>query len=250
MKRKFIFWLFITLLLSYLAWTAFPRTGGKGERIGIVKTVETVKQITKAVHTFRLKYNALPGDFKNVEELPGCQLSKCAAGNGDGVIGTPNNLSEIVLFEDERHLFWVHLAKANLLSGQYNPDSKTADWGTTFPASSMGRGGFHIYHHTRNSIPPHKLNTELHASGLYLILSDDLKGVFRNKETNFLTPYEAAHIDAAFDDGLPLTSRVIGVGEDQCFENTYIQRLGQTRVIYKQGDDKKRCLSLYIFIAD
>jgi len=249
LKRKLIFWIFVTLLLGYLAWMAFPRTGGKSERVGIVKTVETVKQITKAVHAFRLKYNALPGDFRDVEKLPSCQQSKCAAGNGDGVIGT-SNPSEIVLFEDERHLFWVHLAKANLLSGQYDPDSRTAGWGTTFPASSVGRGGFHIYHHTKNSIPPHKLNTDLHASGLYLILSDDLKGVFKNKETNFLTPYEATHIDAALDDGLPLTSRVIGVGEDQCFKNAYIQRLGQTKVIYEQGNDKKRCLSLYIFITD
>ena len=88
-----------------------------------------VTRFRVAVHTFRAKYFALPGDMANATDfwgLKNADLALCTQnaatdkatcdGNGDGKIQTSGNGDN----QDEWWLSWQHLANAGLIEGQYS----------------------------------------------------------------------------------------------------------------------------------
>jgi prepilin-type N-terminal cleavage/methylation domain-containing protein len=81
-----------------------------------------------AVITFQDSYGALPGDITNPStRIPNCTASGCnIAGDGNGRIGQTDGWG----VSAENNNFWVHMAKANLISGI----DGNADWnaGTYF----------------------------------------------------------------------------------------------------------------------
>ncbi len=74
--------------------------------------------------TFRDIYKALPGDMRNPDAyIQGCSSSPCnIAGDGNGRIGPDSG------FDNENNTFWLHLARAGLVSGI----NLNATWGTDF----------------------------------------------------------------------------------------------------------------------
>ncbi len=92
------------------------------------RMVSEKEQLTSAVNTFRLKYNALPGDMTDATALWGTNANCNAVsttlttttcnGNGDGKVG---GLLDVVGNTNtiEPWLFWQHLSNAQLWSGLY-----------------------------------------------------------------------------------------------------------------------------------
>lgn len=72
-------------------------------RRAIVKQIE---QYELAVNTFKLKYNALPGDMSNASSVLGASAGD---GYGNGILDA----------DTEKLLLWQHLGLSNLIAGNY-----------------------------------------------------------------------------------------------------------------------------------
>jgi len=173
-------------------------------------TMKQKEQFDLAVNTFKVKYNALPGDYA-LTSVNGISVT---AGDGNGFISdaatgaaiTPVGASGEVLF------FWQHLSVAGYIDGGF---SGTAAAYTTasalyasgvIPKSKLGRNATWVAVSSSNTAAP----------GNYYILSSSLTAGttpfgLTTAETA-LTPVEASSIDAKSDDGLPATGaiRVLG----------------------------------------
>ncbi|MBW7910626.1 MAG: prepilin-type N-terminal cleavage/methylation domain-containing protein [Alphaproteobacteria bacterium] len=124
----------------------------------VASTISQVNTYESALITFRDKYDALPGDMPNASRrIPGCNANcdPFAATAGNSVVGAPDWLAgwatqtsaPIVLpatsEETETTLFWLHLLKADMISGVSDGalTGQNPTWGDTHPASKF-RGGF------------------------------------------------------------------------------------------------------------
>ena len=102
----------------------------------LTSAASKMKSYSAAVLTFRDVYKALPGDIITPANwIQNCTTSPCnITGNGNGIIGGENAFNS-----DENATFWLHLAKAGLISGI----NTSATWasGTYFlnlPATDIG----------------------------------------------------------------------------------------------------------------
>lgn len=101
-------------------------TGQNLIRAAELRSVTTeFQQYQTAVHTFRDKYFALPGDMPNATDFwgadpDGCPTGTSAAGtcNGNGSGALILNSADNTLFESG--LFWEHLERAGLIEGSYS----------------------------------------------------------------------------------------------------------------------------------
>lgn len=172
-----------------------------------------------AIHTFRLKYQALPGDMPNATQywgaldngdglgvdctaLPADGTKTCNGNNGKDVLSTSGN---------ERFRFWQHLSNAELVAGQYT--GVTGPNGTRHhiisqncPASTTSGLGWSISYIAPNTPQADADIWLAFRSGHFLKLgsetaADDLKG-------NLLSTRDAWSIDTKLDDGQPTKGRV------------------------------------------
>ena len=167
-----------------------------------------------AVHAFRDKYFALPGDMANAQSFWGVAHADPATctttastttatcnGNADGLI-TPTALF------NEPFRFWQHLANAGMVEGLYNGITQG---GTSFSATSanspLGKvGGGLWYTHTFGS-----------QLGLNYVFDGDYGNVLlyggplpNNYPMALLfTPQELWNMDTKLDDGKPATGKMV-----------------------------------------
>ena len=210
------------------------------ENSKISRVVADFKRIDAALATFRDMYDAYPGDMPNAyKRLPNCNVDNCGSGDGNGIVGK-GTLEKIDLFKDERHLFWVHLNKSNLLSG-YDTSKKIKKINEAYPTSALG-GVFQVYLHNGTKPLPYSFKGSKARKGLYALLTNDASGDIKSKNSHFLTANQAALIDRKLDDGLPLTGAVIAAGSDKCIKKA------ESSLVYANANanDKKPCLSLYV----
>lgn len=105
------------------------------------------------INTYRLKYNAIPGDHNDAETFFGAS----ATNNGDG-----NKKIDIFTTNDDSWLFWQHLSLAGLTDGTYTGDAATAYdgdavIGTNVPAADRSGVGYAVYNNSSNTsvgLPP------------------------------------------------------------------------------------------------
>lgn len=211
------------------------------ENARVTATMAQVKSFEAAVSTFRDIYGGLPGDLKDADtRIPGCtancthNLTGGGGGRvGDGFIGDKTLIEEcgyvgtltspISSVHQEDALMWLHLLKANLISGVSDEMLKTATpnaaWGVTHPAAKVG-GGFHA-------------GSEGEPMGCYIYI-DDTSGLLLSlspfvSDSAFidsagtpqgvLTPVRAEQIDRKMDDGIPNKGSVFTIGEEnKCYE--------------------------------
>ncbi len=223
-----------------------PPESDEAFRLGadkIRETVALIKGIGAAVFTYRNMYNALPGDMANAEKrIPNCKPEKCGSGNYDGIVGG-YEFKKVMPYKDERYLFWSHLQKTALLGG-YDPDSEEFEWGRALPRSALN-GGVHVYSYNGAGKLPQTFEPSNARKGLYLILTDDINGDFSSPNSHFLTAGQAARLDRALDDGMPLTGAVIAAGNKECLEKH------NGNLFYKlveKNEKQEQCLSLFIRI--
>lgn len=187
---------------------------------------EDFNKYQSAVHAFRDKYRALPGDMPNAVRFWGAQAGTTADGvdatcaalsqdadaaatgtetcNGDG----NNQVYGVSWHETWRA--WQHLANAGLIDGQYT--GVTADdsyvtigeAGVNMPASRMEGAGFVI-----NYLAPRPLPDGGYFSSRYGNILRFGGGESVDQDPGFITAQDALNVDLKMDDGRPGTGSVL-----------------------------------------
>jgi prepilin-type N-terminal cleavage/methylation domain-containing protein len=192
----------------------------------IRSVMSQVESYQAAVNTFKLKFNAIPGDMPSADAVQwGFQAR--AGGNGDGRV-TSANCNFCVDVETE--CFWMDLAKANLIKNALNNNC-----GGPPPAVVYGMSALSAY------LPPTKALNAIVAVGYFnspinqleyinnthyfyvgtVASIDDSGGTLEgliggisdydaslNNPPVLFLPREMYGIDAKYDDGLPRGGRV------------------------------------------
>ena len=183
-------------------------------------------KIEVTVNSFKLKYNAIPGDMKNATAFWGAAHATPATcvttassgtetcnGDGDGVIDDSSG-------SNEKFRFWQHLANADLWPGQFTgvkaaSNSWSADssnvaefkvsgslWYVNSQASGYSGGTFYFAGEYQN----------------YLLLG----GFLSNAEplSFVLSPPELYSIDQKIDDGKPAKGKLLALRWNNCTDAT------------------------------
>jgi type II secretory pathway pseudopilin PulG len=194
-------------------------TGQSLIRAAELRSVTTeFQRYQTAVHTFRDKYFALPGDMRNATAFWG-EMTNCGASgpsgtgtqtcNGDG----DGQISENVANQTgENFLFWQHLANAGLIEGSYSGisgsgSSRDNDLGVNSPASKLNNAGWSVRYFDTSSAS-NSNSYQINYGNNFLFGSDDA-----SFETFLpvLSPEEAWNIDKKIDDGLPAQGKIIAM---------------------------------------
>lgn len=193
----------------------------------ITAMVTQINGYRAAMIGFQDIYDAVPGDMIGASRrLPACNAN-CEPrvwgswgdpdSNGGG--GAGNRRVESDWYpqampnppnspRDEATLFWVHLLKANLITGvtdaAIRTDNLTPQWDVTLPSTRRG-GGLMINYYAI------LLDGNLTVPGTwaYLMLTPDATGQYNNPSvvgTNYV-----AQLDRKMDDGMPHTGSVVSM---------------------------------------
>lgn len=203
-------------------------TGQSLIRAAELRSVTTEFQTYQtAVHTFRDKYFALPGDMTNATDFWGAAHSTPATckttastgtetcnGNGDGRIRTDATAS------NEWFRFWQHLANAGLIEGSYtgvggSGGTQHAVIGTNIPASKLRNGGWSI-----ETLGAYGGNSNIFGLDYGTLMSFGSATSASPSYGALLTPEEVWNIDSKLDDGRPATGKVVIRFWDDCTDAT------------------------------
>ncbi len=162
-------------------------------------TIKTFEEIRLSIKAFRLKYNAMPGDMPNAQDIwgwAGLGPSGTINGNGDGLVGT---------CEAETRRLFEQLSLAGLTKSEYQTDNTpTQDAiGIVFPASKYANHGIKVGYVDLNA--PYQQFNRVHLAGFG-------QAGFTCLGTA-ATVYSARslwELDRKFDDGLPSRGRIGG----------------------------------------
>jgi prepilin-type N-terminal cleavage/methylation domain-containing protein len=188
------------------------------ENARLTATIAQVKSYQAAIHTFRDKYDQIPGDFSRATtRLPGCTgTTYCYNGNsnyrvdnGTESSSNPGYSSSVIVWA-ETIQFWKHLGSADLISG-IDPSANVAvsslAWGRTHPSSPLG-GGFEYYYDPCVGI----ITSEACESGSSHLLRLSNAGVTGTSISipgqSIMSAKQASVIDRKMDDGKPGTGWV------------------------------------------
>lgn len=178
-------------------------------------TVQQVEGLRTAFHTFKSKFNALPGDMHQNDAMsfnltagvcvgqPNCVLLPGIAGcHGNGDSQLPNIPNTTAACE---HLgVWYHLSQAGMIAGSYNGlyiDSAATNFlddGLSFPKDKMDKGAI-----AANTQDIFGYGLEGLSFQLGYSFDGPIGGVFDR-----FTPQETEHLDRKMDDGKPATGKV------------------------------------------
>ncbi len=182
--------------------------------------ISQIERYNTAVHTFRLKYNALPGDMKASEVaaagfavLPN-RVGTQAQGDGNGLLeGIWSGGISRYLQHGETVWFWVDLsANSGLIYGDFRSATSTptisdSGWSSIsnpnisriLPVAKIGNGNF---------ISVYSENVGVHYYIISKIDNIDGNGAPYSTVSLSLSPQQAYAIDSKMDDGLPQTGRI------------------------------------------
>jgi len=189
-----------------------------------------------AVHTFRDKYFALPGDMTNATDFwdsaggsgfigDGCETAtgtgtQTCNGDGDGTLDKGDTASEYI----EVYTFWQHLANAGLVEGSYSGKAESLSKrnsviGINVPASKISGAAFEAeWVGTTSSASNTWMFPGSHGNIMFFGTKSDTSSYFRP----VLTPEEMWSVDTKMDDGLPGQGRIITYDQDAPFATTCI----------------------------
>lgn len=202
------------------------------------KTFYSAQQYVAAANTFRSKYNCLPGDCATATQFwgradGGADTSQnCAAPTTDinaaNPLATCNGNGNLIIAQTpiategntETYRFWQHLSNAGLVAGKFTGigGAMGSSWrqatpGVNVPATAVsGDAGYFIYSGSSGSLCGAPTNYSGGDSGTrrtFFMIGGRQTG--NPPQARFLTPAEAASIDAKFDDGRPGTGQLRGI---------------------------------------
>lgn len=156
---------------------------------GLISQIHSFETQTS---TFKLKYDALPGDINNANKR-GLGSNN---GDNDGVIedGTADTIADTANYEIV--YFWEHLNKAGFADGAYDGDNTNGKIGETFPRAKHG-GGIVVY-------------GEKGVNYYHIGIQDSVVGSPSTLSfADSLVPEDAFSIDNKLDDGYPLKGKMV-----------------------------------------
>lgn len=154
------------------------------------------RQYEVAINTFKLEYNAIPGDF-NMASNYGIGTS----GNGDGIIADAGT---------EGARFWEHLSGAGLISGSYSGSGMII--GRNIPGSSYG--GLVTFYASHAGVSPGSNHMNTGNNLLFQVYRGNVIALGTQTSTNvrpwlgFLEVNASHSIEKKIDDGEPGTGRL------------------------------------------
>lgn len=220
------------------------------ENARVTSTIAQVKSYEAAVTAFRDIYDGLPGDLENAgDKIPGCNVN-CTpfAGNaGDGAVVVRGGLESVqwdaivppASMWDESWLFWMHLLKANLVTGvtdQALSAGMMRAFGVTDPAAKVGGGFFAM---------TNPMSGPIAIDGLGLVLAPNATINFSDYDpgNRVLTPGRAGQMDRKMDDGAPYTGTVrtgdTGESSPICVDET------GNAPVYNESNKSNDCLLMF-----
>jgi prepilin-type N-terminal cleavage/methylation domain-containing protein len=175
---------------------------------GLRAVVSELNGFKTAINTFKLQYNALPGDFNSAYSYWGASC----AGSAGACNGNNNRLvwqSDIV-GRQESYTAWKHMALAGIIPGTYSGNSLKGGYeptaGLNVPASRLSNGVWWIDYSA--AWYPGNVDSLLSPKSVLSI------GAIRPSSYNeypLLTPTEASSIDTKIDDGVPYLGQALGL---------------------------------------
>lgn len=176
--------------------------------------ITDIEHFKTAVHTFRTKYNCLPGDCANATDFWGvaswCPGGVATAmetcdGNGDGYI--EGDWSDV---SNENFRAWQQMANAGLISGRFTgvTGGGANEWtcvpGVNVPASRIVRSGYNWNSH--NTVPIRFVwDVYFYNNSGIQFLEFGAQLPNDDMEADALSPVDAHSIDQKGDDGRPGT---------------------------------------------
>lgn len=202
---------------------------------------------TSAMHSFRDKYFALPGDMTNAGKFWGVwatsgtpeSVTGAKDGNGDGAYGVS------ATYQYERVQFFRHLALAGLIEGNYAGSYAEPAIiyvaGVNLPRAKISDGRLGV-----NSVTSASATRVYNALGNYLITQGNATPY------SLITPQETWNIDTKRDDGNPSLGAVMGIAEGaaasrNCTTNDNWETAPAGASTYKLDVSSKECWPLIWF---
>lgn len=180
-------------------------------------TISQYESFNVAARSFQLKYGGLPGDLAaNAASALGFLAGdgSFAMGNNDGLIsnGCPANANARFTFLGNEGLaFWYHLASANLVGFQPDPN-----W-TSYVFTGCFVMGFPVAQ-TNPVMPPAKFSSAANwmvfedgTTNNYLLTHISFKLTSFLTVTHLISPQVSLMLDSKIDDGKPLAGKVMAV---------------------------------------
>lgn len=218
----------------------------------VTSLIRQVKNFEAATYAFKDSYGTLPGDLVSPStRLPNCSAAPCTTtGNANGIIepapaatslgigGGANSAQSMQTLAEtgERVNYWVHLAKANLISG-INPDMALGQpivWGNQVPESPFAGSGYIVG------------GTISMTSAIY---EPTMRGnmMFLVAKASSTPPFStriAAQVDRKMDDGLPFTGDIAIPINGASAASTCVATQTRTSV-YNEGADSGGCALVF-----
>lgn len=182
----------------------------------IVTTISAVDSFSKAHRSFYDIYAGLPGDLVTAQaDLIGCgsgNANNCAAGNGDGLVGTTLPNSGVYMGADvsgntENVMYWKHLALAGLLDKVEGSAGTAADdfeAGVTHPVT-IPSSVWTIAHVNDQG---ENVNMAGHIYRLHRSPTGQIANGATASNAHVLQPLYAKALDNKADDGGPNTGNI------------------------------------------
>ncbi len=205
-----------------------------------------------ASQTFRDKYMAIPGDFRDAPRFWGDDNAQCpdpaitngtpgtCGGDNDGWIERGTGAS----VTGEVFRFWQHLALAGLIEGTYSGNAGTTDSyhairGSNIPSSRFSEGTWYVYagNYTFNN----NANIFNGRHGDFFQFGGVITGGTDNA-LKILTPEETWNIDTKLDDGKPGQGMVIARHWDECTDAATAAAFDAN---YLVSDKTKQCVIMF-----
>ncbi|MAR57171.1 MAG: hypothetical protein CMM93_08320 [Rickettsiales bacterium] len=182
-------------------------TGQSLIRAAELRSVATeFQKYQTALHSFREKYFALPGDMKNATAFWGSVSASggnCLNDSGSGTDTCDGNGDGYINYTQESRRFWQHLSHSGLIEGNYagvaissSPTGRVP--GANIPASKLSNGSWYATNNITQSYSIDDKNVYVFAN---------FYGEYNDQEV--LTPEEAWGIDKKLDDGKPGMGRIM-----------------------------------------
>ena len=185
-------------------------------------TISQYERYKTATHTFRSKYDALPGDIPTTDAAAFGFFAQTTLGgtdgygDGDGLLEDGQGTLEAA---SENLMFWRHLGEAGLINGAYgiqgdnaidpttgNVTADTTNVALSLPPAKIGRGNyFNVYSRGTSNLNANFY--EIHA-----VTSITSVGTTTASTSKSITPSEAYSIDSKIDDGLPNVGNAVARG--------------------------------------
>jgi len=189
----------VVLVVVALVVGAVVITGELKNAAELRAVIREIRKFETAVHTFKAKYHALPGDIPDaLDYWPQCNETSTYYCNGDG-----DGIIDIDTGVDEGLQAWQHLSLAGLIESKYQGHRTVATGqrlipGFNVPPMPMRGGGLRIL---CQETPVSWYGTFGNHYQFGAPLSLQLNGYV-------LTPKEAYTIDLKMDDGISRSGKV------------------------------------------